>query len=205
MQRDIFRKVALDRLSTPEQLDQLMRVTSPAGWLALAVLGSLLVLAVGWSIWGTIRLAMPAQAIIAPSGSDTGAGSASFHAVLFVPAAVQQQVRPGMQVRFHPPDARNEAGDDVRGTIAAVEPALSTADMGQAAGGDAAAQTTSSNSPVVALLVALTPELPQDRSQARLQSVDPPTFAQAGTLVDVTVVLAELHPISFVLPTQDGR
>ena len=38
----IFRKVALERLSSPEQLDQLMQVTSPKGWLALAGLGALL-------------------------------------------------------------------------------------------------------------------------------------------------------------------
>ncbi|MEY4095680.1 MAG: hypothetical protein RLZZ53_2879, partial [Acidobacteriota bacterium] len=31
----IFRKVALDRLASPEQLDLLMEVTSPRSWIAL--------------------------------------------------------------------------------------------------------------------------------------------------------------------------
>ena len=31
----IFRQAALDRLSSPEQLDQLMQVTTPKSWMAL--------------------------------------------------------------------------------------------------------------------------------------------------------------------------
>ena len=34
----IFRKVALERLSSPEQLDQLLQVTDPKGWMALGAL-----------------------------------------------------------------------------------------------------------------------------------------------------------------------
>ena len=36
MQNKLFRKVALERLSSPEQLDQMMTVTSLRGWIALA-------------------------------------------------------------------------------------------------------------------------------------------------------------------------
>lgn len=50
----IFRKVALERLSSPEQLDQLMQVTTPKGWLALGALGVILLAALGWSIFGSI-------------------------------------------------------------------------------------------------------------------------------------------------------
>jgi hypothetical protein len=39
---NIFRQVTLDRLSSPEQLDRLITLTSPAGWAALAALAVLL-------------------------------------------------------------------------------------------------------------------------------------------------------------------
>ena len=45
----IFRKVALDRLSSPEQLDTLMRVITPKAWLALC---PLLMLILGGTVWG---------------------------------------------------------------------------------------------------------------------------------------------------------
>ncbi|KJR42543.1 Membrane-fusion protein [Candidatus Magnetoovum chiemensis] len=50
----IFRKVALDRLSSPEQLDSLMRVTTPLGWLALVTFGFIIVFIVLWSYFGSI-------------------------------------------------------------------------------------------------------------------------------------------------------
>lgn len=37
----IFRKESLERLSSPERLDQLMQVIAPMDWLALTVLSSL--------------------------------------------------------------------------------------------------------------------------------------------------------------------
>ncbi|HEX5727760.1 MAG TPA: NHLP bacteriocin system secretion protein [Longimicrobiaceae bacterium] len=65
---EIFRKVALDRLASPEQLDQLMQVTTPKGWVALATLGVLLLVAVTWSVIGSIPERIPGQAILLRSG-----------------------------------------------------------------------------------------------------------------------------------------
>jgi len=50
----IFRKVALERLASPEQLDQLLTVTSPRGWLALTGIVTLLVAALVWGVIGSI-------------------------------------------------------------------------------------------------------------------------------------------------------
>jgi HlyD family secretion protein len=54
MTTPLFRKVALERLSTPDQLDRAMRVTSPSGWLGLA---ALLVLVAGGLVWGVVGTA----------------------------------------------------------------------------------------------------------------------------------------------------
>lgn len=64
----VFRKVALDRLSSPEQLDQLMYVTNPKSWLALIALLALLITAVTWSIIGSIPVEVSGQAILLNSG-----------------------------------------------------------------------------------------------------------------------------------------
>jgi HlyD family secretion protein len=55
----IFRKVALERLSSPDQLDQLLQVTDPRGWLALAGVAAVALAVVGWGFFGTI----PSEAI----------------------------------------------------------------------------------------------------------------------------------------------
>jgi hypothetical protein len=68
MTRQIFRKEALDRLASPEQLDQLMQLTSPRGWIALAGLGLLLLTAVAWGLIGTIPTTVDGQGFLLRSG-----------------------------------------------------------------------------------------------------------------------------------------
>jgi HlyD family secretion protein len=64
----IFRKVALERLSSPEQLDQLMQVTTPKGWLALTALGALLATALVWGIFGAIPTEAAGEGILLRRG-----------------------------------------------------------------------------------------------------------------------------------------
>ena len=68
MARAIFREAALERLASPEQLDQLMRVPTPAGWLALVALAGLLLVAVGWSLSGTLPIEVSGRALIMREG-----------------------------------------------------------------------------------------------------------------------------------------
>lgn len=64
----IFRQAALDRLSSPDQLDALMRVTSPQSWIALAGLGLLLATVVAWGVFGTIPIKVAAQGVLIRPG-----------------------------------------------------------------------------------------------------------------------------------------
>lgn len=66
--KKIFRKVALERLSSPEQLDQLMRVTDPRGWLALGALGALILAAVSWGFLGSIPTEALGEGILIRQG-----------------------------------------------------------------------------------------------------------------------------------------
>ena len=64
----IFRKVALERLSSPEQLDQMVQVTDPKGWLALAGIGALLLAAIGWGVFGSIPTTSQGDGILLRQG-----------------------------------------------------------------------------------------------------------------------------------------
>ena len=52
---DLFRKKSMDRVSSPEQLNDYIRVTTPSVWLVM--LGVILLLAgmIVWSIFGTVN------------------------------------------------------------------------------------------------------------------------------------------------------
>lgn len=72
MQRSIFRKVALERLSSPDQLDQLMQVTNRRGWLALVAVGALLATAIAWGFLGTVSTKVSGSGILVTRGGMNG-------------------------------------------------------------------------------------------------------------------------------------
>ncbi len=51
----IFRQKSLKRVSSPEELNDYIRVTSPSVWIVLAALVLLLVGMLAWSILGNIQ------------------------------------------------------------------------------------------------------------------------------------------------------
>ena len=49
MEQSVFRKESLERVNSPEQLNEYIRVPSPSMWL---VVGALALLLLGFAIWG---------------------------------------------------------------------------------------------------------------------------------------------------------
>lgn len=66
--KEIFRKVALERLSSPEQLDLLMQVTNTRSWIALSGLGLLLISVVVWGFVGTVPTKVMASGVLIRPG-----------------------------------------------------------------------------------------------------------------------------------------
>jgi len=61
----IFRETALQRLSSPEQLDQLIRVTTPRTWIAVVTSLTLVAAALLWGVIGTVPLRVSAPGVLA--------------------------------------------------------------------------------------------------------------------------------------------
>jgi HlyD family secretion protein len=74
----MFRKKALEKLSSPDQLDQMTRVLKPRAWISLLTLSGLVSGAIAWSIWGRIPVTVSAQGILVrPDSIRTLQSSAS--------------------------------------------------------------------------------------------------------------------------------
>jgi len=65
----VFRASSIERLSSPEQLDQLIDVTRPADWVAALVIGFSLAAVLIWSVIGRIPTRVPGEGILI---SDAG-------------------------------------------------------------------------------------------------------------------------------------
>lgn len=64
----VFRQAALDRLSSPEQLDRLIAVTGSRDWLAGITLCVLLAVAVVWGVFGTIPTRVKGSGLLIAMG-----------------------------------------------------------------------------------------------------------------------------------------
>jgi HlyD family secretion protein len=62
--KDLFRTKALDRISSPENLDQLMELVAPKDWIALIVIAMLLVGVIAWSITGRLPTAVVGHGVL---------------------------------------------------------------------------------------------------------------------------------------------
>lgn len=59
-----LRKSALEKLSTPEKLDQLIQVTSPKAWIALLVVLVALGTGIGWAVFGRVSTKLNVTGVV---------------------------------------------------------------------------------------------------------------------------------------------
>jgi HlyD family secretion protein len=90
----IFREAAVERLSSPEQLDQLVGITRPFDWVAVTVLLLGLAVVVTWSIVGRIPTRVAGDGILLESGGRVvDAVSAITGRLASIDVAIGDQVR----------------------------------------------------------------------------------------------------------------
>ncbi len=51
----VYREKAMNRISSPESLNDYIRVTTPSVWIVLGVVIALLVGILGWTVFGTVE------------------------------------------------------------------------------------------------------------------------------------------------------
>lgn len=68
---ELYRKSALEKISSPEQLDKAMKVTSPLSWIGLIGISLIIIITIVWSIIGEIPVTVTTNGIIAsPVGTN---------------------------------------------------------------------------------------------------------------------------------------
>jgi HlyD family secretion protein len=117
----IFRKVALERLSSPEQLDQLVQVTDPRGWLALTGLSALLLAALGWGIWGSIPSQAHGEGILLRQGGVSDLVAAANGQVTEILVGVGDVIEKGQPVARIRQDTLNRQIRDNQAKEAALQ------------------------------------------------------------------------------------
>jgi hypothetical protein len=191
-----FRQQALDKLSSPEDLNELLTVTSPRSWLLLGAIGLMLVAAVVWGLIATIETTIPGTGIlVSRNGSD-----AELQAVLYVSIADGKRVQPGMIARISPSTVRSEEFGMVLGTVTAVQQVPSTqAEMFVVLGNDALVQSLAATGAIVEVRLALQQDPTTASGYDWTSAGGPPARLWGGVLSDAYIVVNEQRPIELVL------
>ncbi len=87
MNTELFRKSSIDRVNSPEQLNDYIRVTNPGVWVILLAVCALLVGVVIWGVFGVIETKVPATIIVENS-----------KALCYLSASDYSSVKEGMKV-----------------------------------------------------------------------------------------------------------
>ncbi|NEQ42397.1 MAG: hypothetical protein F6K00_02070 [Leptolyngbya sp. SIOISBB] len=185
--QDLFRKESLERLSSPERLDELMTIVNLKTWLPLGTIGVLLGLGLIWSLVGRIPVTTSGRGHLVQNDQSGG----ELVALLHFDNRYRGQFEPGMPVVLTPETLLiyNEPGLKAE-IVEVLEPPALT--LGQALEDDINADT----------------ELPEGSLDvlAQLSPMDaamPPNTVVAGVIVQGRITLEEKAPITFVLPFLD--
>ena len=95
---DIYRKVSLDRLSSPEQVDFLLDVTSSKGWVALLSLCAALAAGLVWGFTGSTATTVSGKGVIVRTGGVFNVISIAAGQITEVRVKPGDDVRPGQVV-----------------------------------------------------------------------------------------------------------
>jgi HlyD family secretion protein len=108
----LFRKASLDRLSSPEQLDSLVKITNPAGWLVLLTLIILIMTAILWGVFGSIPTKVLGSSVLIKTGGVFNVSVPSTGLITDIAVVVGDTVKTGQKVaRIAQPDLLNQFED----------------------------------------------------------------------------------------------
>ncbi|OGB53346.1 MAG: NHLP bacteriocin system secretion protein [Burkholderiales bacterium RIFOXYD12_FULL_59_19] len=99
--RSLFRQAALERMSSPEQLDRLLTITDTRGWLALLASGGLILYFLAWSVFGALPTHVTGAGILMPRAGVVGdASSQATGTLLRFAVGLNEPVKKGQAVAY---------------------------------------------------------------------------------------------------------
>jgi len=114
MKREIFRSAALNRMSSPEQLDQMLEVTTPKYWIALIAVGLVLLCGLAWGFFGRMTTKAMGHGMVIQSAEG------DLQVVAYVPATVAKTVQAGEPAEIILTALRVEDYGFIRGHVVSV-------------------------------------------------------------------------------------
>jgi hypothetical protein len=199
----LFRQEALEQISSPEQLDQLIQVVTLKDWLPLASIGFLVALALIWSIIGRIPVFVEAKGLLVqPADSQLQANNAQqLVSVSYFPIASGKQIQPGDRILIIPETASSDEFGGMEATVTEVSPyPVTQASALKRVNGNQELAALIYTPASIEVISRLTPDSATATGYHWAMSKGPEQKLSGETPTKARVTLSERAPISFIFP-----
>ena len=192
----MFRKEAMDRLTTVDDLDELMHVTTPRSWLALLALVSVLAVALIWGLFVIIPTTVSGRGAL-----TAGTNQMDLTATVYVSPDDGRQIQPGMPVKLALSSVNKQQGGLLLGTVATVDELPSNQErMQRVLGNDMYVQTLATAGQLIPVTVQLISDGSTPSGYKWSSAQGPATTLREGMVCEGTITVDEQRAIQLVLP-----
>lgn len=193
---NLFRKEALEQLSSPEQLDQLIQVVNLKDWIPLASIGFLVSIILFWSIFARIPTVVKARGLLLKSTDANPMINVSYFSI-----ADGRQIQPGDALLIIPDSVnfQDSGGLEARVTAVSSTPVTQEDLLNRINGNQELAKLVYTPASIE-VTSALQPDSATATGYRWSIGQGPQTPLMPETPTTARVVVKEQAPISFVFP-----
>ena len=206
MARQIYRKKLMERISSPEQLDEMIVITPPSYWLAILGGAVIIIATLIWSVFGSIPISMETTGIFVSAQMQDQETSDSQNigeqqVICYVPISSGKKIIPGMEAVICPTTVNQQEYGNMMGEVVAVDPYVTSyEDIAAALGSESLAQMFSQNGPVMAVICKLRTDDTTASGFWWSNDNGAAVVLAEGTIITADIILEEKSPISMLLP-----
>ncbi len=186
MNLQLFRQASLKSLSSPEDLDHLIKISASKSWIALVALGLFFAAGLIWALKPSFPVVVRGRGTITTRVDQ---------AVVLVSTIEAHRLRPGMEVDLLPAGIAREEFGYIIGTIATIG-VHSQSDLRENEG-----SRQNSENPVTEVQVQLKRDSGTPNGFYWSGGKRPPVNIANGTAVSAEIVTDRIRPITVLLPS----
>ncbi len=195
MQNNIYRKASLDRISSPEQLDQMLTLTPPAIWLAVA--GGILCTAsiLFWTFAAWIPTKVSASGVY-------GVGGTGSEIRCYVSLEDSSELKPGMTVYVYLPSADSQIYGHMEAVLVSVDDKVSDSEqLKEELGSGTLADYLTKNGPLIGITCELSEDADSQNGYAWTREKGSRLTLRTGSLLTAEIETGKEHPITMMFPS----
>ena len=202
---DVYRKSAVERLSSPEQLDKALVITSPLSWLALVGVALIFAAVVFWSIVGDLPTMTKVNGVFINServSSLNFLDEENNIVICYVPLSEGKSFQVGMEALITPLSVNRQNSGHMEGVIFYIDEYITSVDSIIATLGDdnMLAEQFLRYGPVVAVVCMLREDKNSHNGFYWSNKNGRNVQLSEGMLVAVDIITERTAPISKVFP-----